>query len=259
MSSFGTVLYSASEQRHASKIKLTKAKRNKVKASSSIPRATRKCLSLTANIDEARRIEDPKSHLDQQRISTDLKHIQLPSRTKEVESSRKPIATIALQDNSVTLKITIFLDGKPICITRKVTDIDSTMAVHNLDIVSLEIFDANKKTVHLQKNPIQTDRKSNERDDEIEPVAQSRQFIHNTTSIAQPAGEAAQSKLHTGLYTSLGNTAKLPIYEGRRLFLHYRDNEITPEEKMAKMARYAYTPSKRYIANNPEACKKQLI
>lgn len=137
--------------------------------------------------------------------------------------------------------------SQPIVITHKVDNLDPTKTVHKLDIVSLDIFDTNKRTTAVKKELIATDTESAERDEVASPTELPKNFIYPPNPKWQDAGAAVEAQVHTSLEESLGNTAILPLYDSRRQFLHYPDDEVSSEEKMAKVARYAYTPTREQI------------
>jgi hypothetical protein len=138
-----------------------------------------------------------------------------------------------------------------------VDGLDNTKCVHEVDKVFLNIFDTNKKTIPIKRTLIATNAESYERDEGFEPASCPKKIIHKPKSELQPDSAAAEAQLHTSLEESLGNTAILSVCKGRRVFLHYRDNEVSPEEKMAKMAKYAYTPPRDHAIRSKQAKDKE--
>ena len=156
-----------------------------------------------------------------------------------------------------TLKAALMLDGEPIVMTRKVDGLDNTNSVHELVEVSLDIFDTNKKTIPIKRTIIAINTESYERGEGSEPASCPKRIIHKPKSELQPDSEAAEAQLHTSLEESLGNTTILPVCKGRRVFLHYMEYEVSPEEKMAKMAKYAYTPPRDHAMRSKQAKDKE--
>jgi hypothetical protein len=155
----------------------------------------------------------------------------------EVGNQTVPHETTAL------LKATLILDGTPILISRKVASPDPEIKLHSLDVVSLELFSANKKTLPLKSALIQTTTLSSIRDQDHKHD-ESVSPVNTIHPVPRRESEELAAQLLTTLDESLGNTAILPSVKSRRVYLHYADNEVSPEEKMAQMARYAYTPKK---------------
>lgn len=111
-----------------------------------------------------------------------------------------------------------------------------------MNVVSLEIFDTNKKNFALKKTLIQTDTLSVEHNADCAPSDSPLEIIHYTSILTQRReSEALHAQLLSDLEHSIVNTATLPPSKSRRVYMHYSDNEVSPEEKMAKMKRYAYT------------------
>jgi hypothetical protein len=145
------------------------------------------------------------------------------------------------------------LDDQPIVMTWKVDSLDNTKSFHELDIVSLDIFDTNKKTIPIKRTLIATKAENYERDEDSELASCPKIVIHKPKLEGQLDSEAADAQLHTSFEKSLGNTAIIPMYEDCQIFLHYRDNEVSPEEKMAKMAKYAYTRPRDHTMRSKQA------
>jgi hypothetical protein len=146
-------------------------------------------------------------------------------------------------EKTALLKATSILNGTPILISRKIASRKPETKLHALDIVSFELFSAKKKIVHLNSTPIQTTTLNSIREQDHEynaplsPLTAIRPISHRES-------EDFAGQLLTALDGSLGKKAILPTCEGHRVYMHYTDNKVSPEERMAKMARYACNPAK---------------
>ena len=164
------------------------------KASHPSPLTTRRSPRLArgrAPVHKTKACKDPS---EKNELSTELTVSTLDITTNEVTSIPKEAETCSLQDTSATLKATLLLDGKPINITRKLKELDTIKPVHDLDVISLEVYDANRKCLRLKKRLIQTDTESHERDgssssvEHLKPTA----IIPGTKSVSQ-SGRKQQS------------------------------------------------------------------
>ena len=141
----------------------------------------------------------------------------------------------------ILLKAIFLLNGKPILLTQEILPINLfTQKDHTLELISLELFSTDKQPIALISAPSKTSNATPPYDqDSYHPVP-----ILNTTASPNISPRTAIPIAHLLNSTSLPSQEhpSSPQSPSRPTHMHYTDNEMSPEEKMAQMSRYAYTP-----------------
>ena len=140
------------------------------------------------------------------------------------------------------LKAKFLLNGKPILLTQEILPINLIQQEHTLEFVSLELFSSDNQPIPLiPALSKSSDDTPQEKQDSSSPTT----TLNTTTSpkTGIPIAHLLNSTTSTNSSSSLPQDPPPPPSPNRQVHMHYTDNEMSPEEKMAQMSRYAYTHS----------------
>lgn len=133
--------------------------------------------------------------------------------TRSISANARSLLMSANQavphEKTALLKATFILNGTPILISWKIASHNPETKLHTMDIVSLELFSANKKTLPLKSTLMQTTTLSSIREQDHEYNAPLSPLTA-IRPVPRRESEDLAAQLLTTLDDSLGNKAVLP-------------------------------------------------